>query len=71
MDLERFIGELPEGYREVLVLHDIEGYSHEEIGRLLQIEVGTSKSQLSRARKSLRASLNGTRFQVDSGKDER
>lgn len=71
LDLERLVGELPERYREVLVLHDIEGYSHEEIGRLLQIEVGTSKSQLSRARKSLRARLNETRFQADRGKDER
>lgn len=55
--LERAIDGLPVGYREVLVLHDIEGYTHPEIGRLLGIESGTSKSQLFRARRALRAAL--------------
>jgi RNA polymerase sigma-70 factor (ECF subfamily) len=58
MDLERAIERLPDGYRQVLVLHDLEGYTHEEIGRLLGIEAGTSKSQLSRARLRLRAALD-------------
>ena len=58
IDLERAIAALPDGYREVVVLHDVEGYTHEDIGRLLGIDPGTSKSQLSRARRALRASLS-------------
>ena len=54
IDLERAISQLPDGYREVLILHDIEGYTHDEIGELLGIRNGTSKSQLSRARRSVR-----------------
>jgi RNA polymerase sigma-70 factor (ECF subfamily) len=57
LDLEQAIAALPNGYRQVLVLHDVEGYTHEEISRLLDIEVGTSKSQLSRARSSVREAL--------------
>jgi len=48
---------LPAGYRGVLVLHDVEGYTHEEIAVLLGVTAGTSKSQLSRARARLRAVL--------------
>lgn len=59
IDLEKAIGALPAGYREVLVLHDVEGYTHEEIGRILGIESGTSKSQLSRARRAVRTRLSG------------
>ncbi len=54
LDLDRAVRRLPEGYREVLVLHDVEGYTHEEIASLLAISPGTSKSQLSRARSCLR-----------------
>ncbi len=57
VDLERAIARLPEGYRTVLVLHDLEGYTHEEISRHLQIAVGTSKSQLFDARRAIRAML--------------
>lgn len=57
VDLERAIAALPGGFREVLVLHDIEGYTHDEIASLLGIVVGTSKSQLARARAALRRSL--------------
>jgi RNA polymerase sigma-70 factor (ECF subfamily) len=57
VDLERAIARLPEGYRTVLVLHDLEGYTHEEISRHLQIAVGTSKSQLFDARRAMRAML--------------
>lgn len=57
LDLEQAIAALPNGYRQVLVLHDVEGYTHEEISRMLEIEVGTSKSQLSRARSSVREAL--------------
>ena len=56
IDLERAIAELPHGYRQVVVLHDIEGFTHEEVAALLGIEVGTCKSQLSRARRRLRRS---------------
>jgi len=58
VDLERAVRRLSDGYREVLVLHDIQGFTHAEIGALLGIETGTSKSQLSRARRILRQSLN-------------
>jgi RNA polymerase sigma factor (sigma-70 family) len=57
IDLERSIAELSPGYREAIVLHDVEGYTHEEIAGLLGIEAGTSKSQLSRARRALRVRL--------------
>jgi len=57
LDLERAVASLPEGYRRVLILHDIEGYTHPEIGGVLGIEVGTSKSQLFEARRALRRRL--------------
>lgn len=55
--LERAIDALPEGYRAVFIMHDLEGYTHEEIGEILGVHPGTSKSQLSRARAKLRAGL--------------
>jgi RNA polymerase sigma-70 factor, ECF subfamily len=57
VDLERAIGGLPEGAREVFVLHDVEGLKHEEIAGLVGIAVGTSKAQLHRARRLLREAL--------------
>ncbi len=57
VDLERAIARLPEGARLVFVLHDIEGYEHREIGRMAGIAEGTSKAQLFRARRLLRAAL--------------
>jgi len=54
VDLERALTRLPDGYREVLLLHDLFGYTHDEIAAMLGVESGTSKSQLSRARSSLR-----------------
>ena len=57
VDLERAMQELPEGAREVFVLHDVEGFKHEEIAGLLGIAVGTSKAQLHRARRLLREAL--------------
>jgi RNA polymerase sigma factor (sigma-70 family) len=59
MDLERAVADLPDGYRAVLVLHDVEGYTHEEIGLAMGIAEGTSKSQLFWARQALRAKLGG------------
>ena len=57
MDLERAVAALPARAREVLVLHDILGYRHAEIGELLAIATNTSKVQLHRARKRLREVL--------------
>ena len=55
--LESAIAQLPNGYRTVFVLHDVEGYEHEEIARLLGCSAGTSKSQLHKARLKLRRLL--------------
>ena len=57
MDLERAIAALPSGAREVLVLHDIEGYRYREIADLIGVAEGTVKSQLSRARRLVREAL--------------
>ncbi len=54
MDLERALAKLPPGARSVLLLHDIEGYQHDEIAALTGIAVGTSKAQLHRARKLMK-----------------
>jgi RNA polymerase sigma-70 factor (ECF subfamily) len=59
MDLEQAIARLPEGARQVFVLHDVEGWTHEEIAGRLGLVPGTSKSQLSRARAALRRMLDG------------
>jgi RNA polymerase sigma-70 factor (ECF subfamily) len=58
MDLERAIARLPDGARQIFVLHDVEGYRHEEIAELLGLATGTSKSQLHRARMALRQHLD-------------
>jgi RNA polymerase sigma-70 factor (ECF subfamily) len=57
MDFEAALEKLPDGAREIFVLHDVEGYKHHEIGALLQISSGTSKAQLHRARMMLRRHL--------------
>jgi RNA polymerase sigma-70 factor (ECF subfamily) len=57
MDFETAIGRLPPGAREVFVLHDVEGFKHREIGELLEVNEGTSKAQLHRARTMLRCYL--------------
>ena len=58
MDLERAIASLPEGCRTVFVLHDVEGWRHEEIAERLQLAVGTCKAHLFRARRLLREKLS-------------
>jgi RNA polymerase sigma-70 factor, ECF subfamily len=55
--LAQAIDDLPEGYRTVFVMHDVEGYTHEEIAASLGVHPGTSKAQLFRARARLRQSL--------------
>jgi RNA polymerase sigma-70 factor, ECF subfamily len=57
VDFEAAVQTLPPGAREVFVLHDVEGYTHDEIAGLLNVTAGTSKSQLHRARMSLREYL--------------
>jgi RNA polymerase sigma-70 factor (ECF subfamily) len=57
-DLERALDQLPDGARAVFVLHDIEGYKHEEIAELTGVATGTSKAQLHRARKLMREALD-------------
>lgn len=58
MDLERAIQCLPDGYRTVLILHDVEGFTHPEISERLDIAIGTSRSQLHHARRALRKMLD-------------
>ncbi|MEP6947274.1 MAG: RNA polymerase sigma factor [Acidobacteriota bacterium] len=55
--LKNAIAQLPHGYKSVFVLHDIEGFEHEEVARMMGISVGTSKSQLHKARLKLRGLL--------------
>ena len=57
MDLSEAIANLPAGARKIFVLHDIEGYKHEEIAEMLGISSGGSKAQLHRARLLLREAL--------------
>jgi RNA polymerase sigma-70 factor, ECF subfamily len=57
IDLENAMAQLPVRARTVLVLHDIEGYNHDEIGMMLGVTVGTSKAHLHRARTELRKVL--------------
>jgi RNA polymerase sigma-70 factor (ECF subfamily) len=57
MDFESALEKLPDGAREIFVLHDVEGYKHHEIATLLEISAGTSKAQLHRARMMLRKHL--------------
>jgi len=57
MDFESAMERLPDGAREIFVLHDVEGYRHEEIAEMLGLATGTSKSQLHRARLALRRHL--------------
>jgi RNA polymerase sigma-70 factor (ECF subfamily) len=58
LDFEAALRQLPEGARQVFVLYEIEGYPHAEIGEMMGISPGTSKSQLHRARMILREYLN-------------
>lgn len=57
LDLEGAIGRLPRGARQVFVMHDVEGFTHEEIAAMTGVTAGTSKAQLHRARMLLRAYL--------------
>jgi len=61
LDFENAVDRLPDGARHVFVLHDVEGYRHEEIAGLLGVTPGTTKAQLHRARMLLRRHLGGER----------
>ncbi|HEX2090763.1 MAG TPA: sigma-70 family RNA polymerase sigma factor [Longimicrobiaceae bacterium] len=63
--LERALERLPEGMRRVLVLHDVEGYTHEEIGAMLGVAPGTCKSQLFKARARMRQLLTSATEPVE------
>jgi|SRR5215469_21370 len=54
MTLQRAIAQLPPGYKAIFTLHDVEGYGHDEISKILQCSIGNSKSQLHKARVKLR-----------------
>ena len=58
IDLEQAISKLPPGAKKVFVLHDVQGYTHEEIGGMLGVTSGGCKAQLHRARMLLREALN-------------
>jgi RNA polymerase sigma-70 factor (ECF subfamily) len=57
LDMDDAVRQLPDGMRQIFVLYDVEGYQHDEIGKMLGISTGTSKSQLHRARMALRQLL--------------
>lgn len=65
--LKNAIAELPRGYKNVFLLHDVEGYEHEEVARMMGISVGTSKSQLHKARLKLRGLLVKQKEEKTSG----
>jgi RNA polymerase sigma-70 factor (ECF subfamily) len=69
INLERCIRQLPAGYRKIFVLHDIEGYEHNEIAEMLGRSVGDSKSQLHKARTRLREQLH--EHERDEARNER
>ena len=62
VNLDRALGQLPPGYRLIFVLHDVQGYEHNEIAEILGCSVGNSKSQLHKARMRLRQGLQGDRL---------
>jgi len=66
--LIRAIGELPEGYRTIFLLHDVEGYGHGEIARRLHCSTGNTKSQLHKARMKIRESLRQAAMATDQTK---
>jgi RNA polymerase sigma-70 factor, ECF subfamily len=69
VNLQRAVDQLPPGYRAVFVLHDVEGYEHNEIADMLSCSIGNSKSQLHKARSRLRELLQET--ERDRAREER
>lgn len=62
MDIQKALMKLPEGYREIFILYDMEGFTHDEISGILDISPGTSKSQLFHARKAMKKIISGTKL---------
>ena len=60
LHLERAIAQLPPGYKQMFLLHDVQGYEHHEIAEMLGVSIGNSKSQLHKARMRLRQLLHET-----------
>jgi RNA polymerase sigma-70 factor (ECF subfamily) len=60
VNLQRAVGQLPPGYKAVFVLHDVQGYEHNEIAQMMSCSIGNSKSQLHKARMRLRDLLQET-----------
>jgi len=71
ISLNQAIAQLPRGYRLVFILHDLEGYEHDQIGKMLGCAVGTSKSQLHKARQRLRQLLTGRKTTPKKGNEAR
>jgi len=69
VNLERAIGQLPPGYRSIFVLHDVQGYEHNEIATIMNCSIGNSKSQLHKARMRLRKFLQDA--QRDKSREDR
>ena len=61
LQLQRAVDDLPPGYRTIFVLHDVEGYEHNEIATIVGCSIGNSKSQLHKARMKLRDLLKMSR----------
>jgi RNA polymerase sigma-70 factor, ECF subfamily len=73
-NLQQAVNQLPEGYKATFLLHDVQGYEHKQIARILGCSVGTCKSQLHRARKGIREflqSLQHYRSDTDRGRANR
>ncbi len=70
MDMEQAVASLPKGARLAFVLHDVEGYQHQEIAAQLSVSIGTVKAQLHRARRLLRERLEGKRDEGRGTRDE-
>ena len=71
IDLERAIAQLPAGCRAAFVLHDVEGFEHHEVASMLGVSVGTSKSQVHKARMKLRRLLGGAATAATTPTDRR
>lgn len=70
-DLMRLVNSMPEGYRMVFNLYVVDGYSHDEIHKMLGIKVETSRSQLMRARKWLQRNIDSFYDQASPGKNSK
>jgi hypothetical protein len=68
--LTRAIRELPAGYRTIFLLHEVEGYEHQEIAQLLDCSVGNSKSQLHKAKLRIRELLGHARQNANAREDQ-